>query len=267
MDLGTFAITFREGLESALIVGIMLAYLEKTGKTKFSRHILLGVIAAIVASIVVAYGFATFAGGFEGRAEEIFEGATTIFAAILITTMILWMLRERHVANTIRSQVHAKIMSNQTLGLFLFAFFSVFREGVETVIFLAASTFNTGYFSAGWALLGLVAAVVVGFLFFETTIHLNIRTFFKLTSVILILFSAGLFSHGVHEFEEAGLLPEGDAIWDSNWLISQKSTFGLFMKSLLGYYATPTLLQLLVYLGYLSFIYLAAQKIKASVPQ
>src|SRR3989344_6554218 len=136
MVLSSFLITSRETLEAALVVGIVLAYLNRTNNEQYKKTVYYGIFAGIVLSIFSAFLFNIFAGGFEGRAEELFEGFTMLFAATLLTTMILWMMRQKNVAKEIEHRVQRHLNTQQQFGLFLVTFLSVFREGVETVIFL-----------------------------------------------------------------------------------------------------------------------------------
>ena len=190
MAISSFIIMFRETLEAALIVGIVLAYLAKTKRTKYNNIVYLGVAAAIVASIVGALFFNTLAGGFTGRAEEIFEGIVMLLAAVLLTFMILWMMRQRHIALNLHRKIETKISGGQKAELFLLVFVAVLREGIETVIFLEAAALasleGNGIVAS---LLGIIAAIVLGYLIFVVGKKINLKRFFNVTSVLLILFA------------------------------------------------------------------------------
>ena len=118
-------ISFRESLEAALLVGIILAYLEKTGNVKYNRHVYLGVMAGIIASAGVAMAFQTLAGGFEGAAENLFEGFLMLLAAALITWMIFWMMKQQQVRRDIEGRVDLSIGGRRVMGLAFFTFISV----------------------------------------------------------------------------------------------------------------------------------------------
>src|SRR3989338_8742409 len=141
MVLSSFIITFRETLEAALIFGIILSYLIKTKRERYNNIVYLGIASAIIASIIGSFLFNSLAGGFTGRAEEIFEGISMIFAALLITFMILWMLKQKHIVLELHEKVGREIKEQHKVGLFLLVFASVLREGIETVIFLRAASF------------------------------------------------------------------------------------------------------------------------------
>lgn len=263
--ISSFIITFRETLEAALIVGIILTYLIKTKREKYNNIVYIGIVSAIVASIIGAFLFNAFAGGFTGRAEEIFEGIAMIFAAFLITFMILWMLKQKHIVIDLHKKVESKIKEQQKVGLFLLVFISVLREGIETVIFLGTASFvATTENSIFGALLGITFAIVLGYLIFVGGKKINIKAFFNVTSIILILFAAGLVAHGIHEFEEAKIIPTYiEHIWDINPLVNpdgsypilhEKGAVGSILTGLFGYNGNPSLTEVIAYITYLVWI-------------
>lgn len=259
--LSSFIITFREALEVSLIVGIILSYLAKTKETKYNPIVYLGIVAGIIASILGAFLFSTFAGGFEGRAEEIFEGITMFVGAFLLTTMILWMMRQRQVAQQLEEKVAAHISKALRVELFLLVFFAVLREGIETVIFLNAANFISAENNLFGAILGIIAAIILGYLMFVASVKIPLKRYFTVTSVLLLLFAAGLVAHGVHEFEEAGIFnPMIEHVWDLNPpvnsdgsypLLHEKGYIGSILVGLFGYNGNPSLLEVLSYVGYL----------------
>lgn len=203
----SFIIMFREALEAGLIVGIILSYLSRTGQTRYNNLVYYGLLAGIAASVVGAVLFSAVAGGFTGTAEQVFEGATMIIGAALLTTMIFWMMRQRHIAAELEQKVSLELKEAHKLGLFLLIFFSVLREGIEAVIFLGAASFVSGENNLIGALVGIVVAIAVVYLIFVGSRRIDIKKFFTVTSVLLTLFAAGLVSQGVHEFQEASVLP------------------------------------------------------------
>ena len=210
MVLSSFLITSRETLEAALVIGIVLAYLNKTNNKQYRKTVYYGIFFGIILSVLSAIIFNIFAGGFEGRAEELFEGFTMLFAAALLTTMILWMMRQRKITREIHDKVArhiAKAQFNQgyAYGLFALIVIAVLREGVETVIFFSALNYASGVSFLG-ATLGIITAIAIGYLFFASTRKINLKKFFNISSIFLILIAAGLVAHGIHEFEEAGVL-------------------------------------------------------------
>lgn len=260
-------ITLRETLEAALIVGILLAYLKKTTNQKHNRFIWFGVLAGILLSAILAFVFQNVYGGFEGRAEELYEGITMLIAAGLMTWMILWMLTQRQkLRKNLEDKAQTHIERDYPIGLFFLSFIGVAREGIETVIFLQAALINSdgmSVFSGG--LIGIVLAVILSYLLFKGIAKIPLRKFFAITSVLLILFAAGLTAHGLHELQEAKVVPIfSQELWDINPevitegvypLWHEKGAIGGLLKGLFGYNGNPALLEVLGYGVYLIFIF------------
>lgn len=250
--LANFLITFRETLEAVLVVGIILAYLSRTGQKRFNKSVWWGVAAGIVGSIIAAVLFYLFFGGLSGRIEQIFEGITMLIAAVLLTWMILWMMKQEHVVREIEEKVAKEAVKSHSFGIALLAGVAVFREGVETVIFLSAASFVAGGYGIVGAFLGMLVAILLGYIFFLGVKKIKIKLFFQVTSIILILFAAGLVAHGIHEFQEASVLPTFvEHVYDINHIIDEKGTGGSILKAIFGYNGNPSLLEIISYLGYL----------------
>ncbi len=205
-----FVVTFRESLEAALIVGIILAYLNKSGNPKFEKSVWIGVALGVVASVVMAIVFNVYLGGFEGRAEEIYEGTMYLTAALLIVWMVVWMwMQGKNIKQNVEKKIAVHLDKNYTWGVMLLAFVTVLREGIETVIFMQASFVKDNSLTVflGGAL-GVVGAVVLGLAIFRGALKFPVRKFFMVTAVLLAIFAANLLWHAVEEFGEAGLIPE-----------------------------------------------------------
>jgi high-affinity iron transporter len=264
----SFLITLREGLEAALIVGLTLGVLAKMGQHRFRVVIWSGVAAAVVVSLLAAAGLNFFGASLEGAAEEIFEGITMLIAAGVLTWMIFWMqLQNRRYQQGIERDVRQAVTSGQRWGLFGIAFFAVLREGIETVLFItAAAMTNAKDNILIGGVLGLAAAVGLGWAIFASTARLDIRRFFQVTSVLLILFAAGLFAHAVHEFVEVGWLPAViDPVWDTNPILNENSPVGSVAKALLGYNGNPSLMEVLAYISYFGIIFLGFQSLQRTL--
>ena len=265
--LESFLVTSRETLEASLVIGIVLAYLNRTNNQKYRKTVYYGMIFGILASIIAAFFFTIFAGDFEGRAEQIFEGVTMLIGAVLLTTMILWMMKQRHIAKEIEGKVEKHLMSTPLfshIGIFMLIFVAIIREGVETVIFLNAINYASGINFFGGTL-GIISAIVVGYLFFISTKKINLKKLFNISSILLILFAAGLVAHGFHEFEEAGLV-SGIIVplFDVNNILNEKGIIGSFLKGLFGYNGNPSLLEVLAYVSYLAVIFVLYRRIESS---
>ena len=276
--IDSFLITSRETLEASLVVGVVLSYLHKTNNHNYKKNVYYGIISGIIASILAAILFNFLAGGMEGAAENIFEGATMILGSVLLTTMIFWMIKQKHVSRNIEEKVEKRLSDEKRImshfGIFMVIFIAIIREGAETVIFLNALNYAGGMNFIGGTL-GVIAAVVLGYLFFISTRKLNIKKVFSISSVLLIFFAAGLFSHGVHELEEAGILPGIiSPVWDINPVLNiegsypilhEKGIVGGFMKGLFGYNADPSLMEILAYLSYFGVIFFLYRRVNKTI--
>ena len=251
--LASFLITLREGLEAALIVGIVLGVLRKLGHTDRSRAVWAGVLAAVGVSVAAGLALNALGVAFEGRGEEIFEGMAMLLAAGVLTWMIFWMRRQgRQIQAELESDVRRATATGNVWALFSLAFVAVVREGIETVLFLTAAAFSaTPAQTLIGGTVGLVVAVALGWLMFAAGKRLDVRAFFRVTSVLLILFAAGLAAHGVHELQEAGVLPIIiEHVWDINSILDENSTVGSILKALFGYNGNPSLLETVSYAAY-----------------
>ncbi len=257
-----FVITFRETLEAALVIGIVLAYLYRTKNKKFVPAVWWGLGVGLMLSILFAFLFSTLWGGFEGKAEQIFEGITFALAAILITTLVLWLMGHTTVRKQIEKQVSREVDAGRYFGIFGIILVTVLREGVETVIFLGAATIAAkNMLNLALGALGIVAAIAAGYAFFKGTAKLQLRTLFTVTTIILIFFASGIVARSVHEFQEAGVLPgENNKAWDINPqpnsdgsypLLHDKGIVGDMLKGLFGYNGDPSWLEVIGYAGYL----------------
>ena len=253
----SFLLSLREGLEAALIVGIVLGALRKTGRSDLRRWVWGGVLSAIAFSLLAAVSLGVFGAQVEGHAEEIYEGVAMLTAAGLLTWMILWMQKQsRQIKTRLESEVSQAVLVGGKWALFLLAFLAVGREGFELALFLTASTFSAGaaQTSVG-AMLGLGTAILLGWLLYTSTVRLDLSVFFKVTGVLLLLFAAGLVAHGVHELNEAGLIPAVvEHLWDVNHLVDENSPTGAILKALFGYNGDPSLSEVTAYMLYLAGI-------------
>ncbi len=275
--IASFIITFRETLEAALVIGIILSFLTKIKQTKYNKVVYAGIIAGLIASLVGALLFINLAGGFTGKAEQIFGGITILIGAILLTTMILWMMKQRHISSEIENKIAKKVLEVHKLGLFFLVFISILKEGIETVIFLEAVSFVSQDNNLLGAITGIIVAIFLGYLIFLSSVKINIKKFFTITSIILILFAAGLFVNGVHEFEEAGIIPSlVERVWDINPdalqaaegiypLLHEDGHIGSIFKGLFGYNGSPSLIEVLVYVSYLLFVFILWKKVNENL--
>lgn len=250
-----FLITFREGLEAALILGIVLGVLSRLELHHLKRSVWAGLFTALGASLVAALVLLGLGQTLEGRAEEIYEGVTMLTAAALLTWMLFWMGAHARTFTQRLTEKTEKAASMGAWALFMVAFIAVIREGLETALFWVALFFQDPsqvWFLLGGGVLGLLVAILVGVAIFQSTLRLNLRLVFLSTGLLLLFVAAGLIAQGVHELQEAGILPVFvEELWNTSALLAEESTLGLLMSALFGYNATPSLLEVITYWTYI----------------
>ena len=203
--LQTFIITLREGVEAALVIAIAVAYLKKTGRQDLLSSVYRAFAAALIASVALAWVFTRFQ-----ITEEAYEGWTLVASAIFVGSMVVWMNRHgRKLKGEIETQLQkGSSGAGSRWGVFLFVFLMIFREGVETVLMLAAVRLDTsGVLELTGILLGAGLAILFGVSFVRGTIRVNLRSFFKMTTVILSVVVFQLLITGLHELSEGQILP------------------------------------------------------------
>jgi high-affinity iron transporter len=250
--LPSYLLSLREGLEAALIVGILLGALRQMRQPEFAPAVAAGALGAAAMSIVIAVVLSTLGMELEAPGEAIFEGFMMLIAAGLLTWMIFWMNRQ---GRFMRSRLEAEVHSASRVGkraIFFVAFTAVLREGIELAIFLTASVFATNaQQTLLGGFLGLGTAILLGWSIFATIVRLDLGRFFQVTSLLLILFAAGLVVHGAHEFTEVGWLPPLiDPIWDATSVVPPTSWLGQLLTALFGYNPTPSLAEMIAYVLY-----------------
>jgi len=251
--LPSYLLALREGLEAALIIGIVLSVLRKMDLQKLNVAVWIGVLSAVVVSFLVALGLNWFGAEFEGRGEQLFEGMTMFLAAAVLTWLVFWMRHQPSVMKQkIETSVQQAAVGKGERTLFFLAFLAVVREGVELVLFLMAirRSFNPIQEILG-VVFGISSAVFIGWLVFTSTRKLCLARFFQFTNALLALFAAGLVGLGIHEFNELGWIPAiVDHVWDLSSFLPDQSTTGQLLKALVGYKSSPSLSQVIAYFGY-----------------
>ncbi len=254
--LPSYILSLREGLEAALIIGIVVGALRQMRRPDLVSAVWFGALSAAAASIIATLVLNVLGMSLEGKAEKIFEGVTMLLAAGILTWMIFWMARQ---SRSLKADLESGVQRASAGGkwsLFGLAFLAVLREGIELALFLTASAFSSDAAQTlAGALLGLGTAVLLGWSLFATTVRLDLRRFFTVTGALLILFAAGLVAHGVHEFNDAGWIPNiVEHVWDINTFLNETSILGQMLKALFGYNGNPSLTEVLAYLAYFGAI-------------
>jgi high-affinity iron transporter len=264
-DIGAFTTGLltglREGMEAALIVSIICAYLARTGNAGHLGRIGVGVAVAVLVS--AALGVVIFAtiGQLETPWEQIFEGTTLLVAAAVVTWMLFWMRRQASsVAGQLQRSLDRVLVAGSAWGLTLLAFTAVIREGLETALFLvgqatAATTADGGSGAASvlaGATVGLLISVGMGYAFYRGSRRLNLGRFFRWTGILLVFIAAGLVGSAVHEFVEIGWIAVGSqTAFDISATLPHEQGIGLFLRALFGYSSTPEVAALASWATYL----------------
>ena len=252
----TFVITLREAFEAALLLGIVYAYLNKIGYSQHNRYVTLGAALGVVASIAMGVAVSVASGPLLDFGPDLIGVAVLLFAVILLTWHGRWM---RQHAQAIKGNVQRRIdEAEATRRLWvvgLIAFTGVFREGAETVLFLwglfsqLTSVSGLGSIMSGAAGIGTAAAL--GWAIFYGGKRVSIQKFFTITSIILLLLAAWLFSTAIGKLQGLGFLPSSDTLWDTSFLLSDHDLVGGFLNGLVGYRARPSTLEVVAYFAYL----------------
>ncbi len=246
-------LSIREGVEVALLIGIILSALHRINRSDLRPTVWVGVFSAVSSSLVVGLLMSSWGTRVSGPAEAAFEGISMLVAAVLLTWMVFWMSRQsRRLNQVVGNEVEKAARYAGRSALFGLVFLAVFREGVELVVYLNANRLESGAVqTAIGALAGLAAAIFLGWSFFHSTRRINLHRFFQATSILLILFAAGLIAHSAHELIEVGWVPPLiPQVWNLNGIISDQSLIGQTAGALFGYSPTPSLFEILSYATY-----------------
>jgi high-affinity iron transporter len=252
--LATFFLMLREGLEAALIVGIVAAYLVKIGRRDALPKIAFGVGSAVALSIAIGLAVTLTIERLPLVVQETLEGLAAVLAVGVLTWMLFWMRRQgRALRGALERDVDVAISEGSTRALVALSFLAVIREGVETVLFLIPIlSFNgTGPDIVFGGLLGLAVAAAFGWAIFVAGVRVNLRRFFTVTGTVLIFVSAGLVAFAIAEFGEAGLFLNAGSAFDLNAVLPDNGPIGSVLRGLFGYRSEPTPLELFGYLAYL----------------
>lgn len=258
--LGQYIITFREVFEAALIVSVMLAYLSKVDLGYLKKQVWLGVGASVLSSIIIGAIILYFYDGLSEASAKLFEAVAAFVAVVLLTWAILFIAKEKH---TMLEQKTADVVSKGAMwGVFGFAFIAVFREGLETVLFLTPFYLQDATGTIIGVILGFVTALAISFGVFWFGMHTSVKKLFFYSSILLVLLAAGLLGYGVHElleyFEiagiEAGFLATKAFTLplESGSLFHHKGVIGSVFSVLFGYSASMEWGRVLAHVAYLA---------------
>ncbi|MBV6703084.1 iron uptake transporter permease EfeU [Kitasatospora aureofaciens] len=251
---GNYLIGLREGLEASLVVCILIAYLVKTGRRDKLPPVWTGVGSAVVLSMAFGAVLQFGSSQLTFEAQEALGGSLSVISVGLVTWMVFWM---RRTARHLKTELHGKLdaaIAMGTTALVVTSFLAVGREGLETALFIwsAVQATGDGYNPLIGAALGLLTAVVLGWLFYRGALRINLAKFFTWTGAMLVVVAAGVLAYGVHDLQEAGWLPGLHSLaFDISSTIPKDSWYGTLLKGVFNFQPDPTVLQLVVWLLYL----------------
>jgi high-affinity iron transporter len=249
-----FLIGLREGLEASLVVGIIVAYLVRTGKRAWLLPVWLGVGAAVAASLGVGALLTFTSHELSFKAQEGFAGIMSIVAVAMVTAMVFWM---RAQSQYLKSELQAKVdlaLGGGAMAVTLMAFLAVGREGLETALFLwpALRAAGSGVAPGAGAVLGLTTSILVGWLLYRHSVSLNLARFFRITGAALVVVAAGVLAYGIHDLQEAGVVAGLHAVaFDITRQVPPSSWYGTLLKGVFNFNGAPSWLELIAYFAYL----------------
>jgi high-affinity iron transporter len=248
-----FLIGLREGLEAALVVGILVAYLVRTDHRSGLAPVWAGVGVAVAASLAVGAALTFTSHSLSFKAQEGFGGVMSVIAVVFVTGMVFWM---RSQSRALKHELQGRLdtaLAGGALALFGVALLAVGREGLETALFLWSNVQAAGSSTSPvlGAAIGLALATVIGWLIYRQSVKLNLATFFKLTGAGLIIVAAGVLAYGVHDLQEATILPGLRSLaFDVSSTIPPSSWYGTLLKGIFNFSPDFTWLQVIAYVGY-----------------
>jgi len=261
--IGPLLLTFREGLEAAMIIAIILAYLNKTQRGYLVHYVWYGVAFSVLLALILGVSSWLLYGAIPKSVQVLFEGGAALLAVVVLTTMIFWMATKgRQIQIEIEQRVQAIATRGAVFGLVSFSFLVVFREGLETVVFLMPFLVSNAVTTLIGAVLGIGSALILSFAIFSFGMRINLSKFFYYSSLMLILLAGGLFGYGVHELIEylqisgvqLGWLGEYAYVLDipKDSIIYHKGAVGSIFAVMLGYSAKAEWARVIVHLAYLT---------------
>ncbi len=250
--LAAFLIMLREGIEAALIVGIIAGYLARTGRSQWVPTVWVGTLLAVALSLFVGAGVLALGREFPQRTQEAFEAIVGALAVVILISMVFWMRKAgRSIKMTMQHDVEAAFQDHRgpTWALIGMSFFAVAREGLESVFFLLAIFQQSpGPAAPLGALLGIACSAALGFGIYRGGLRLDLRRFFRWTGVFIIFVAAGLAATVLRNLHEAGLWNHlQQPVWDTTRALPVSSVPGTLLSGLFGYHDTPAVGEVLVW--------------------
>ncbi len=255
----SFLITFREGLEAFLLVGIILSYLSKLNAKAYAKYIYIGVVAGIISSLVIAFILQVALSQFENaRYQNYMMIFILLFASLILTYMAIWMQKQAKAqTNRIKLNIENNISTGNLWGMIALSYIAVLREGVETILFFSALLYSGQDIKLENGLIGafagLLLSLIIVTLMVKWSKSMPIGKFFQWTGLLVIIIAAGLLSSAINMMQAANIIPILiEQIYNISHILDDRATFGIFLRAIFGYNSAPTLLQFITWLAYLA---------------
>ncbi|UCD91726.1 MAG: FTR1 family protein [Methanobacteriota archaeon] len=263
--IGQYLITFREVLEAALITAIILAYLTRTGRENLSRYVWYGVYLSIAVSIVLGATIWMAYGSLSEPSKVLFEGVAALIAVGVLTTMIYWMaVKGKDIKKEMEERVGVVLKRGVMIAMISLAFVVVFREGLETVLFLTPFLVTDAVGTLAGLAIGIISGFVLAFAIFKIGMKINLQRFFYLTSILLILLAAGLLGYAMHELTEYTVVTGGDPGWlgqsayaldiSKDSILHHKGAVGSIFAVTVGYTVSAEWIRVIAHVLYLVIV-------------
>jgi high-affinity iron transporter len=256
--LSSLLIGLREGLEAALVVSILVAFLVKTERKSALRWVWPGVVVAVLLSIAVGAVLTFTTAQLSFEQQEALGGSLSILAVVFVTAMIFWMRKaSRSIAAELRGKMD-EALAVGPLAVLLLSFLAVGREGLETAVFFYATVQSaqggTTEPLIGFAI-GIVVAVLLAYLLYRGAVRFDLGKFFMITGVLLVFVAAGVLGYGLHDLQEAAFLPGlHNLAFDASNAIPETSWYGALLKGIFNYSQQTTVLQAVAWLAYVLIV-------------
>jgi len=254
--LASFLITFREGLEAFLIVGIILSYLAKLKVPKYNKYIYLGVFLGIIISLVIAYIFQVIFYGLNDNYQHFLMIFILLFATLVLSYMVIWMANQsKQIKGEMEENIKQLVTAGNIAGMVFLAFLAVLREGFESVLFFSSLSLEADIsLSDGLtgAVIGLVLSILLVYFLMRGAKNIPIKAFFKYTGLLILIIAGGLFGSSISMMQASGLMPVFiQEVYNISFILDDRGVFGTFLRALFGYNSSPTLLHLFAWAFYM----------------
>jgi high-affinity iron transporter len=248
---------FREAFEASMLCSILATYLIQTSQRNRIRDVWTGIFAAIIASLIAGVAIYSTLHNYEGTSLELqIEGISYLLAFGMLTYVAAWIKENENLKEELESKIDSAIEMGSKFAIAGFTFLAVFREGLEMVVFMIPLTFITNpVLDIALGVLGIMVGSVLGYLIYALGKKINVKYFFNISTILLVIFAAGFLVSGIGEFQQLGWIPFGnETLWDTSSILSSDSAVGHLLHALAGYTDKPTILQVISYFVYLALI-------------